>query len=174
VTSPISFGSFGSFVSTLGTNTYSTYASLTLIVNFNFNFEKSRLGAYKRKLTSLASCFGNPNKQQTSKHSGTMNNMNINIKRRQKIHRQSTSTTMMHPTVATTASAAASESDTTTQTRIRRRRQCYAITSAALGAWAFYKVNSISGPAFEPILKACTDPTIALGENSAVTGRERD
>jgi hypothetical protein len=50
------------------------------------------------------------------------------------------------------------------QPRMNRRRLCYAIASSALGAWAFYKVNSISGPAFEPILKACTDPTIALGE----------
>ncbi|KAL3762270.1 hypothetical protein ACHAWU_000917 [Discostella pseudostelligera] len=61
-------------------------------------------------------------------------------------------------------------SDTTTQTRLRRRRLCYAIASSALGAWAFYKVNSISGPAFEPILKACTDPTISLADFAKKTG----
>ena len=40
----------------------------------------------------------------------------------------------------------------------KTRQICYALTSFALGAWAFYKVNAISGPAFEPILGACTNP----------------
>ena len=38
------------------------------------------------------------------------------------------------------------------------RKIAYATTSFVLGAWAFYKVNSISGPAFEPIVEACTNP----------------
>ena len=44
------------------------------------------------------------------------------------------------------------------------RKACYATTSFCLGAWAFYKVNSISGPAFEPILAACQNPDISIGE----------
>ena len=60
--------------------------------------------------------------------------------------------------------ATSDASGTMLQQRIKRRRLCYAIVSSALGAWAFYKVNSISGPAFKPIIEACTDQTIALGE----------
>lgn len=68
-----------------------------------------------------------------------------------------------------TAANNENESAAVLQPRINRRRLCYAIASSALGAWAFYKVNSISGPAFEPILKACTDPTIALGKTELMT-----
>ena len=39
---------------------------------------------------------------------------------------------------------------------IQIRTIVYALSSFALGAWAFIKVNEISGPAFEPILGACT------------------
>ena len=38
------------------------------------------------------------------------------------------------------------------------RQFLFAITSFALGAWAFVKVNQVSGPAFEPILEACQLP----------------
>lgn len=41
--------------------------------------------------------------------------------------------------------------------RITTRTIVYALSSFALGAWAFIKVNAISGPAFEPILGACTE-----------------
>ncbi len=34
----------------------------------------------------------------------------------------------------------------------------FALTSFLLGVWAFYKVNSVSGPAFEPIIAACSNP----------------
>ena len=40
---------------------------------------------------------------------------------------------------------------------ITTRTIVYALSSFALGAWAFIKVNAISGPAFEPILGACTE-----------------
>ena len=39
---------------------------------------------------------------------------------------------------------------------ITTRTIVYALSSFALGAWAFIKVNAISGPAFEPILGAYT------------------
>ncbi len=38
------------------------------------------------------------------------------------------------------------------------RQGGFALTSFLLGAWAFYKVNSVSGPAFEPIIAACSNP----------------
>lgn len=44
---------------------------------------------------------------------------------------------------------------------ISRKQIGFAGSSALLGAWAFYKVNSISGPAFEPIIAACTNPDYA-------------
>jgi hypothetical protein len=53
---------------------------------------------------------------------------------------------------------------------IHTRDMCYAIVSILLGSWAFFKVNSISGPAFEPILAACTDPEISAGDFSQKTG----
>jgi len=46
------------------------------------------------------------------------------------------------------------------------RQVGYAFASFSLGVWAFVKVNSISGPAFEPILAACTNPEY-LGEDFA-------
>ena len=42
--------------------------------------------------------------------------------------------------------------------KITLRQAGFALTSFVLGAWAFYKVNAVSGPAFEPILAACTNP----------------
>ena len=53
---------------------------------------------------------------------------------------------------------------------IQTRQVIYAITSFALGAWAFVKVNQISGPAFEPILAACTNPDISVDEFAEKTG----
>ena len=47
---------------------------------------------------------------------------------------------------------------------IQTRQICYALASFLLGVWAFKKVNSISGPAFEPILAACTNPDISARE----------
>lgn len=43
----------------------------------------------------------------------------------------------------------------------------YALASALLGAWAFVKVNSISGPTFEPIIEACTNSDYATAEEFA-------
>ncbi len=42
--------------------------------------------------------------------------------------------------------------------KITPRQFGFALTSFVLGVWAFIKVNSISGPAFEPIIAACTNP----------------
>jgi hypothetical protein len=53
---------------------------------------------------------------------------------------------------------------------IHTRDICYAIVSISLGSWAFVKVNSISGPAFEPILAACTNPEISVSDFSQKTG----
>ncbi|KAL7529426.1 hypothetical protein ACHAXR_002959 [Thalassiosira sp. AJA248-18] len=50
---------------------------------------------------------------------------------------------------------------------ISARQIIYAITSFTLGAWAFYKVNSISGPAFEPILAACNNADYLSAEDFA-------
>ncbi|KAL7548239.1 hypothetical protein ACHAWF_011530 [Thalassiosira exigua] len=47
------------------------------------------------------------------------------------------------------------------------RSAAYAAASFLLGAWAFYEVNSISGPAFEPILAACTSPDYSSIEDFA-------
>uniref|UniRef100_A0A6U3NQB9 Uncharacterized protein n=1 Tax=Ditylum brightwellii TaxID=49249 RepID=A0A6U3NQB9_9STRA len=47
------------------------------------------------------------------------------------------------------------------------RKALYALASFSLGAWAFAKVNSISGPAFEPIIAACTNPDFASVEEFA-------
>eukprot|EP00536_Pseudo-nitzschia_multiseries_P009837 jgi/Psemu1/24398/gm1.24398_g len=52
----------------------------------------------------------------------------------------------------------------------RTRQIGYAIASFLLGAWAFVKVNSISGPAFEPIIAACTNPDIPIDEFVSRTG----
>jgi len=50
------------------------------------------------------------------------------------------------------------------------RQIFYAVTSFLLGVWAFVKVNSISGPAFEPILAACMNADIAIDEFASKTG----
>lgn len=54
----------------------------------------------------------------------------------------------------------------------RTRQACYfyAITSFCLGAWAFNKVNAISGPFFEPILAACQNPDISVDDFAEKTG----
>jgi len=44
------------------------------------------------------------------------------------------------------------------------------VTSMALGAWAFVKVNEVSGPTMEPIVAACTNPDIPLSEFAEKTG----
>jgi len=53
---------------------------------------------------------------------------------------------------------------------ITKRQAGYALASAALGFWAFIKVNSISGPAFEPIIAACTNPELKIEEFASKTG----
>eukprot|EP00565_Helicotheca_tamesis_P008251 CAMPEP_0185733684 /NCGR_PEP_ID=MMETSP1171-20130828/20293_1 /TAXON_ID=374046 /ORGANISM="Helicotheca tamensis, Strain CCMP826" /LENGTH=339 /DNA_ID=CAMNT_0028403469 /DNA_START=83 /DNA_END=1102 /DNA_ORIENTATION=- len=50
------------------------------------------------------------------------------------------------------------------------RRLCYAAVSFIVGAWAFVKVNSISGPAFEPILAACGNAEISAEDFARETG----
>lgn len=50
------------------------------------------------------------------------------------------------------------------------RRIGYAILSFTIGVWAFVKVNSISGPAFEPILAACGNSDIANENFAKETG----
>ena len=52
----------------------------------------------------------------------------------------------------------------------RRRQIAYALTSFLLGVWAFIKVNAISGPVFEPIIAACTNPDIPIDEFASKTG----
>lgn len=47
------------------------------------------------------------------------------------------------------------------------RNVSYALTSFLLGVWAFMKVNAVSGPAFEPIIAACTNPDFASAEEFA-------
>ena len=46
----------------------------------------------------------------------------------------------------------------------------FAFASFLLGVWAFIKVNTISGPAFEPIIAACTNPDIDISEFEEKTG----
>lgn len=53
---------------------------------------------------------------------------------------------------------------------IQPRQIFYAVTSFSLGAWAFYKVNAISGPAFEPILAVCSDSSISADDFAQKTG----
>lgn len=50
------------------------------------------------------------------------------------------------------------------------RKIFFAAASVTLGAWAFKTVNEISGPAFEPILKVCSDSTIPADAFAAQTG----
>jgi len=52
----------------------------------------------------------------------------------------------------------------------RTRQIAYALTSFLLGVWAFIKVNAISGPVFEPIIAACTNPDISIDEFASKTG----
>lgn len=53
---------------------------------------------------------------------------------------------------------------------IQMRQTFYAAASFCLGAWAFFKVNSISGPFFEPILAACQNPDISAEDFAEKTG----
>ena len=46
----------------------------------------------------------------------------------------------------------------------------FASAAIVLGAWAFKTVNEVSGPAFEPILAACTDSSIPISEFASQTG----
>mmetsp|Transcript_14059 Transcript_14059/g.18334 ORF Transcript_14059/g.18334 Transcript_14059/m.18334 type:complete len:340 (-) Transcript_14059:127-1146(-) len=46
----------------------------------------------------------------------------------------------------------------------------FALTAVALGGWAFKTVNEISGPAFEPIIAACTDSSISIEDFAEKTG----
>lgn len=46
----------------------------------------------------------------------------------------------------------------------------YAVTSFLLGVWTFLKVNEVSGPAFEPIVAACTDSSISIDDFASKTG----
>lgn len=53
---------------------------------------------------------------------------------------------------------------------ISARQFFFASASFLLGVWAFIKVNSISGPAFEPIVAACTNPDISTEDFATKTG----
>jgi hypothetical protein len=55
-------------------------------------------------------------------------------------------------------------------TSSRQRKIAYALTSFLVGVWAFIEVNSISGPAFEPILASCTNSEIAPEDFASATG----
>jgi len=50
------------------------------------------------------------------------------------------------------------------------RKIGYALTSFLLGAWAFVKLNSVSGPYFEPVIAACSNPDIPIEEFASRTG----
>jgi hypothetical protein len=50
------------------------------------------------------------------------------------------------------------------------RQLVFASASVALGLFAFKKVNEVSGPAFEPIIEACTDSSIAIEDFAEKTG----
>uniref|UniRef100_A0A7S4AJR2 Uncharacterized protein n=1 Tax=Pseudo-nitzschia australis TaxID=44445 RepID=A0A7S4AJR2_9STRA len=52
----------------------------------------------------------------------------------------------------------------------RTRQIAYALVSFLVGVWAFITVNAISGPAFEPIIAACSNPDIPIEEFAAKTG----
>jgi len=51
----------------------------------------------------------------------------------------------------------------------RKRQIAYALTSFLLGVWAFIKVNAITGPTFEPIIAACTNPDISIDDFASKT-----
>ena len=53
---------------------------------------------------------------------------------------------------------------------IRTRQIVYALSSFLLGIWTFVKVSAISGPVFEPIIAACTDPDISVDDFASKTG----
>mmetsp|Transcript_20188 Transcript_20188/g.40192 ORF Transcript_20188/g.40192 Transcript_20188/m.40192 type:complete len:345 (+) Transcript_20188:46-1080(+) len=53
---------------------------------------------------------------------------------------------------------------------ISPKQIAFASASFLLGLWTFRTVNAISGPQFEPIIAACTDPSIAIEEFAAKTG----
>lgn len=50
------------------------------------------------------------------------------------------------------------------------RKIAYALPSFLLGLWAFTKVNEVSGPFFEPIIAACTNPDIDATDFASKTG----
>lgn len=50
------------------------------------------------------------------------------------------------------------------------RQITFALAAFLLGVWAFIKVNSVSGPVFEPIVAACTNPDISPEEFASKTG----
>ena len=50
---------------------------------------------------------------------------------------------------------------------VTARQIIFAATSFVIGVWAFIKVNSISGPAFEPIIAACTNSDFTSPEEFA-------
>ena len=53
---------------------------------------------------------------------------------------------------------------------IRKRQIVYALSSFLLGIWTFVKVSAISGPVFEPIIAACTNPDISVDDFASKTG----
>lgn len=53
---------------------------------------------------------------------------------------------------------------------IRKRQIAYALTSFLMGVWAFAKVSAVSGPKFEPIIAACSNPDIPFEEFAPTTG----
>ena len=50
------------------------------------------------------------------------------------------------------------------------RKIFFAAASVTLGLWAFKTVNEISGPAFEPIVKVCSDSSIPADAFASQTG----
>lgn len=52
----------------------------------------------------------------------------------------------------------------------RQRQVAYAVTSFVLGAWAWIKINAVTGPIFEPIIEACQNPDISVEDFAAKTG----
>jgi len=54
--------------------------------------------------------------------------------------------------------------------RLSQRQVAYALTSFLLGVWTWKKVNAVSGPLFEPVIAACTNPDIPLEDFASTTG----
>lgn len=53
---------------------------------------------------------------------------------------------------------------------IRTRQIGCALASFLMGVWAFAKISAVSGPKFEPIIAACSDPGIPFEEFASTTG----